>query len=111
MNRHRIVPLVLLVALAACRSKKADLGMSDSAFVQVMAELKVVADEPQIAAEVRAQRRDAVLRKRGVTAAQLESLTPALTAHARHARELWSAIDLKATKLEMVKPNTGGAAR
>jgi hypothetical protein len=99
MPRVSRFALLILVTLAACRSRTADLGMSDSAFVLVMSELKVVADAPKLTPAVRAQRRDAVLRKRGVTAAQLEKLTPALTAHPQHARRLWAAIDVKALKL------------
>ena len=91
--------LLCLLALSACRSSKAELGMSDSAFVQVMSELKLVADAPNVSAPVRAQRRDAVLRKRGVTAEQIERLGETLTAHPSHARQLWSAIDLKAMRM------------
>ena len=90
---------VLLVALAGCRKPNADLGMSDSAFVQVMGELKFVADAPETSNEVRAQRRDAVLRKRGVSAAQLEKLSGTLTSHPQHAKRLWAAIELKSYKL------------
>jgi hypothetical protein len=91
--------LLILLTLSACRRRTADLGMSDSAFVLVMSELKAVADANNVTPAVRAQRRDAVLRKRGVTAAQLEKLTPELTAHPQHARRLWAAIDVKAMKL------------
>jgi hypothetical protein len=108
MRTNRWTTRVLLVlvtemALIACRSKTADLGMSDSAFVLVMSELKAVADAPNVTNEVRAQRREAVLRKRSVTAAQLEKLTGELTAHPQHARRLWSAVEVKAMKMEQVK--------
>jgi hypothetical protein len=99
MPRASRFALLLLLALSACRSRTADLGMSDSAFVQVMGELKAVADANNLTPALRAQRRDAVLRKRGVTAAQLEKLTPELTAHPQHARRLWAAIDVKAIRL------------
>lgn len=89
-----VVAVALL--LAGCRGRKADLGMSDSAFVQVMTDLKVVADAPNVPDAVRAQRREAVLRKRGVTAAQIEELGNELTAHPQHAKQLWSAIEVKA---------------
>jgi len=82
--------------LAGCRSRKAALGISDSAFVQVMGELKVVADSPDLTPAVRAQRREGVLRKRGVTAAQLEAMDAELAAHPNHARLLWSAIEERA---------------
>lgn len=96
--------LILMLAAATaggCRSRTADLGMSDSAFVQVMGELKVVADAPIITEPVRAQRRDAVLRRRGVSAEQLEKLSATLAAHPRHARLLWSAIEAKAVSLSL----------
>jgi hypothetical protein len=90
--------LLAVCVLAGCRSRKADLGMSDSAFVQVMSELKVVADYPSLTPAVRAQRRDGVLRKRGVTAAQLEKLDATLASHPNHAKVLWAAIEQKAMK-------------
>jgi hypothetical protein len=101
-SRFRVI-LVAGLALVGCRSKTADLGMSDSAFVLVMSELKAVADAPNVTNEVRAQRREAVLRKRSVTAAQLEKLTGELTAHPQHARRLWSAVEVKAMKMEQVR--------
>ncbi len=103
LNRRRTLCIGLLV-LAACRSRTADLGMSDSAFVQVMGELKAVADVQNATPDVRAQRRDAVLRKRGVTADQLEKLSTTLGAHPQHAKRLWSAIDAKAFGLTSKKP-------
>jgi hypothetical protein len=103
LNRRRNLSLVLLV-LAGCRTRTADLGMSDSAFVQVMGELKAVADVQTVTPAVRAQRRDAVLRKRGVTADQLEKLSVTLGAHPQHAKRLWSAIDAKAFALTSKKP-------
>lgn len=95
----RRITVVLLLSVAGCRKANADLGMSDSAFVQVMGELKFVADSPNVSHEVRAQRRDAVLRKRGVSAQQLEQLSGTLTSHPQHAKRLWAAIELKAYKL------------
>ena len=92
-----------LVMLAGCKGRTADLGMSDSAFVQVMSELKGVADAPNVAEAVRAQRRDAVMRRRGVTAEQLEALTDELNAHPQHAKLLWSAIEVKAFKKPPVR--------
>lgn len=97
------VSVMLLVALAGCRQRNADLGMSDSAFVQVMGELKYVADLPDVTNEVRAQRRDAVLRKHRMSADQLEKLGGALTSHPQHAKRLWSAIDVKAFSLSQKK--------
>ena len=72
--------------------------MSDSAFVQVMSDLKAVVDAPGLSDAVRAQRREAVLRKAGVTANQIEALAPELASHPQHAKRLWSAIEVKAMK-------------
>lgn len=96
--------MVLGLLVAGCRGRKADLGMSDSAFVRIMADLKVVADAPSITPEVRAQRRDAVLRKSGVSADQLEKLNESLLSHPQQSRQLWSAIELKAQALVKPKP-------
>jgi len=93
--------LMLFVAVG-CRAGTADLGMSDSAFVQVMSELKFVADAPQLSPPVRAQRREAVLRKRGVTANQIEALGDDLAAHPAHAKRLWAAIEQQAISLGRV---------
>jgi hypothetical protein len=90
--------LLVIVSLTGCRSRKADLGMSDSAFVQIMSDLKVVADYPNLTPAARAQRREAVFRKRGVTAAQIEKLDATLAAHPNHAKLLWAAIEQKAVK-------------
>jgi hypothetical protein len=95
--------LVLLLGLSACRSRTADLGMSDSAFVLVMSELKVVADANLTSETLRGQRRDAVLRKRGVTAAQLEKLGAELNAHPQHAKRLWMEIEARANKAPQAK--------
>jgi hypothetical protein len=100
MSSLRRITLLVLLTTAGCRQRNADLGMSDSAFVQVMAELKFVADAPNVTPEVRAQRRDAVLRKRAVTAEQLEKLAATLSAHPQHAKRLWGAIDVKALSLD-----------
>ena len=97
MSRLRWIPLVL-VLLSGCRGRKADLGMSDSTFVQIMGDLKVVADVPGISDAVRAQRREAVLRKHAVTAAQMEALDATLSSHPNHAKLLWSAIETRALK-------------
>jgi hypothetical protein len=103
MSRLRRVSVMMVIVLVGCRQRTADLGMSDSAFVQVMGELKYVADLPDVTNEVRAQRRDAVLRKHGMSADQLEKLGGSLTSHPQHAKRLWSAIDLKAFNMSQKK--------
>jgi hypothetical protein len=104
MLMPRKIALLVAFPLAACRSRTADLGMSDSAFVQVMAELKHVADEPAVEADVRAQRREAVLRKRGVSAAQIEGLADELTSHPQHAKRLWAEIEKRTQAMQSKRP-------
>jgi hypothetical protein len=104
LSRKAALVAALAVGLSACRSRTADLGMSDSAFVTVMSELKVIADAPDLTPTVRQQRRDAVFRNRGVSAAQIEALGTELTAHPQHARQLWAAIDVKTEKLRQAGP-------
>jgi hypothetical protein len=91
--------LALALPVAGCRSRTADLGMSDSAFVQILGELKVIADAVDTPPEVRAQRRDGVFRKYKTSAAQIEKLGPTLASHPQHAKRLWIAADQKANAL------------
>lgn len=101
MFRSRSLGVITgLLMLVGCRSRTADLGMSDSAFVQVMGELKAIADAPFLTEPLRAQRRDAALRKAGVSADQIEKLADELTAHPQHAKRLWTAIELKSMRVQ-----------
>ncbi len=105
MKMLTVMTLLTAMVLSGCRRRTADLGMSDSAFVQVMGELKAVADAPQLSIPLKAQRRDAVLRKRGVTAERIEALGTELAAHPAHAKRLWAAIEQKAIEL-LQRPTT-----
>ena len=99
MLSPRGIAVVLLITLTGCRQRNADLGMSDSAFVQIMGELKFVADLPDVTTAVRAQRREAVLRKHAISAEKIEKLGATLTAHPQHAKRLWTAIEQKSFSL------------
>lgn len=104
---HRPRPVIALLAAlaaAACKPAPADLGMSDSAYVQVMAELRVVADQPNVDKGLRAQRRAAVFRKHGVDAARLERIAAELEREPQRAADLWRRIDDKAATL---RPGAG----
>lgn len=104
MHTTRKIAITALLALSACRRETADLGMSDSAFVKVMSELKQVADEAAVEPAVRAQRREAVLRKRGVSADEIEGLAATLTAHPQHAKRLWAEIEKQTQALLTKRP-------
>lgn len=90
---------LVLVALAGCAREAADLGMSDSTYVQVLAELRQVGDQANVAPALRATRRDAVFRKHKVSPAALEAASAALAAEPTRAAELWRKVDEKAAAL------------
>lgn len=96
---RRPVALAALLALVACKPKPADLGMSDSTYVQVLAELRQVGDQSGVPPALRATRRDAVFRKHKTTAEAIEAASAALTADPSRAAELWRKVDEKAAAL------------
>ena len=61
------------------------------------------ADDPVANETLRGQRRAAVLRKRSVTAAQLEKLSSELSRHPAHAKRLWLAIETRAMQAPQAK--------
>ncbi|MCU0625365.1 MAG: DUF4296 domain-containing protein [Gemmatimonadaceae bacterium] len=89
----------LVVVAAACRARGVDLGMQDSTYVQILTELRGVADPADLSPALRASRRDAVFRKHGVTAAQLEEASARLAADPERAAALWKRVDEKAAAL------------
>jgi len=83
---QRLLLAALLVAPVACSEN--DLGISDSLYVQTMAELQRVQRE-----RGPAERRDSVLEASGVTPEQLEEAAMKLAEQPQRAAELWRAID------------------
>jgi hypothetical protein len=85
--------------VAGCAGRDADLGMSDSTYVNAMSDLKAVADDPKLSEPLRRQRRDAIFRKYALGAEQFEKASDALSGKPEHAMRLWRAIDSRAMKL------------
>lgn len=88
-----------LAALSACRSEGRSSNMSDSAFVAVMAELKRVHEVAGIDSAERETRRAAVLERRGVTPAQLDTAARELAKNPTRAQTVWQAIERRAADL------------
>ena len=87
-----LLVLVSLASAAGCRRPQLATGVSDSAFVAVMADLKRVQDAPGMDSAQRAARRDSILQSRGLTPAQLESAARDLADSPTRAQTVWTAI-------------------
>ena len=97
--RHSLlVVLIGLGSAAGCRRSELATGVSDSAFVAVMADLKRVQDAPGIDSAQRAARRDSVLQSRGLTPAQLEAAALQLARNPGRAQTVWQAIQQRASE-------------
>ena len=95
----RHLSLAVLVGLAAatgCQRSGAGNGVSDSAFVTVMAELKQVKEAPGLDPSHRAARRDSILQSRGLTPAQLEEAARRLAENPARAQTVWQAVNRRA---------------
>ncbi|NUO65374.1 MAG: hypothetical protein HOQ11_12365 [Gemmatimonadaceae bacterium] len=94
MRRHsrRFPHWALLLACVVCGCRKGDIvpGVSDSAFVATMAELRRIDAPPSDSAASAARRR--VLQQRGLTGDQLERAGRALAADPDRATALFEAI-------------------
>jgi hypothetical protein len=73
--------------------------MSDSAFVAVMAELKHVHEVAGLDSAERETRRAAVLERRGVTPAELDTAARELARNPTRAQTVWQAIERRAADI------------
>lgn len=89
----RIHGLSVVIAMAACGRVQIVEGVSDSAFVSTMAQLRRVQNDASLDSAARAAARAAVLQGQGLTAAQLERAAAALAADPDRATDLWRRID------------------
>ena len=97
VTRHLLlIVLVWLGSTAGCRRSELATGVSDSAFVAVMADLKRVQDAPGMDSAQRAARRDSVLQSRGLTPAQLETAARELARNPTRAQTVWQAVEQRA---------------
>ena len=68
-----VLVIGVAVLLAGCQRPETIAGVSDSAFVRAMAELRRLPTTPAIGQAARDRARDSILRLHGITAAQLEA--------------------------------------
>ena len=95
--RHSLlIVLVCLGSVTGCRRSQLATGVSDSAFVAVMADLKRVQDAPGVDSAQRAVRRDSILQSRGLTPAQLEAAAKQLAQNPGRAQTVWQAVQQRA---------------
>jgi len=95
--RHSLlIVLVCLGSAAGCGRSQLATGVSDSAFVAVMADLKRVQEAPGMDSAQRAARRDSILQSRGLTPAQLEAAAKQLAQNPGRAQTVWQAVQQRA---------------
>ncbi len=100
-----------MILCTACRRSAIAAGVSDSTYVQVIGALRHLPAATAGDTLVRARARDSILRLYGVTAAQLESATAALTSQPDRAGLLFRAIDQwRPTSKPPVPEKTKGGA-
>ena len=96
MPRTHITPLgVLLIAASASCGTRSGGGMSDSAFVTVMASLRRLPAASLVDSTSRSRAREAILRSYAITAQQLEAKASALTRTPERAGLVWQAVERK----------------
>ena len=101
--------VALAMALAACEGGESLAGVSDSTFVQTMAELRIVHGRAEIDSAARAAALDSILQRRGLTPEQLEQAARALAEDPERALELWRAIDRRVRGDTLPRPSGGSA--
>ena len=96
MRRVRAFHVIAVTIALGCGRSEIVSGVSDSAFVATMAELRQVQQPGTDNAGI-TRARQGVLQRRGLTAQQLERAARALAADPNRAASLWAAIDQKAS--------------
>jgi hypothetical protein len=102
-NHRLLVVLVVLGTAGGCRRSQLAGGLSDSAYVAVMADLKRVHDAPGMDSAQRASRRDSILQSHGLTPAQLEAAARQLADNPGRAQTVWQAIERRSADTTDVK--------
>jgi hypothetical protein len=97
--RHSLLMVLVFLGLgASCRRSELATGVSDSAFVAVMADLKRVQNAAGLDSAQRGARRDSILQSRGLTPAQLEAAARTLAQNPGRAQTVWQAIERRAAE-------------
>src|SRR5215213_7450059 len=90
---HAAVAALVVLASVACRRDEIISGVSDSAFVGAMAELRRIQNDASLDSARRKMARDSVLQGRGLTPAEMERAARALARDPERASALWQEID------------------
>ena len=93
-SAHAVAALVMLASVA-CRRDEIISGVSDSAFVGAMAELRRIQNDMSLDSARRKMARDSVLQGRGLTPEEMERAARALGRDPNRASAIWQAIELR----------------
>src|SRR4051794_15549227 len=95
--RHLSVSgLIALATVTGCQRSRSSNGVSDSAFVAVLADLKRVQGAPGMSPSQRAASRDSILQIHGLKPAQLEQAAKQLAENPARAQTVWQAVQQRA---------------
>jgi hypothetical protein len=90
---RQVSAVLAIVAAAACGGEDVFTEMSDSTFIQTMVDLRKLPIGDSIDVAARNRQRDLILRRHGVTAAQVESTAVRLANDPALASDIWRAIE------------------
>ncbi|HKG92842.1 MAG TPA: hypothetical protein VKA84_13150 [Gemmatimonadaceae bacterium] len=85
--------MLVMLASAACRRGEIVSGVSDSAFIRAMVDLRRIQNNPSLDSTRRKMARDSVLQGRGLTPAELERAARALADDPERAGNIWREIE------------------
>jgi len=95
--RHLSVSaLIAVAAITGCQRSRSSNGVSDSAFVAVLADLKRVQGAVGLSPSQRAASRDSILQIHGLKPAQLEEAAKQLAENPARAQTVWQAVQQRA---------------
>jgi hypothetical protein len=86
-------PLLILGLISACWRPSGGSTVSDSTFVAAMAELRTIEADQAMDSTARDSARTAVLRRNGISPADLEEAARAMARDPDHALAVWRAIE------------------
>ena len=88
---------VAVIFAGACRSPEIAAGVTDSTYVAAMADIKAAQDTLTRPDQFTAAGRAVVLKRHGVTIAQIDSATRSLARDPTRASEIWRKVELRAS--------------
>lgn len=92
-QRCSILALLVLGALAGCKSSAEPTAADDSLFVHTIADLRKIRTDPELDSAARDSAREATLRAHGVSAEQLEAMARELAQDPKRALDNWREIE------------------